>query len=363
MNPSTRRLILFLIALLDRSIPFPIIRSHAVRGELREAICNWLLNRFKLPSTALSPDEHILPVCGTREGLFAIAQCIVDRHKERPLVIIPNPFYQIYEGAALLAGAQPWYLNCVVENNFLPAFDLVPPEVWERCQLVYLCSPGNPTGAVQTEQSLAELLRLADEHDFIVAADECYSEIYLQENRAPLGLLEAAARNSRPNFRRCLVFHSLSKRSNLPGMRSGFVAGDAELIEKFLRYRTYHGCSMALYTQAASRVAWSDETHVRSNRALYREKFDAVLEILSTIIEIRRPDAGFYLWPQLPGDDVAFARGLLADQNVIVLPGSFLAREAAGLNPGYCHARIALVASLEECIEAAIRIRNYMNTL
>ena len=340
-----------------------LARYAATRGtdELRQAIVDWLIARFGLPPTSLSAEENVLPVNGTREALFAIAQCVINRTQDHPLVIIPNPFYQIYEGATLLAGARPWFVNCLSENHLLPDFGSIPEEVWARCQLVYVCSPNNPTGSILHLAAFTQLLDLAERYDFIIASDECYSEIYLEESRPPLGLLEAAAKIGRTDYRRCLVFHSLSKRSSVPGLRSGFVAGDAEVIEKFLRYRTYHGCAMPLYVQAASCAAWRDETHVVENRERYREKFEAVLEILSPVIRIDRPEAGFYLWPALPIDDIEFTRGLLAQENVTVLPGSFLARTAEGQNPGHRRVRIALVPPLEDCIEAAKRIRGHLN--
>jgi N-succinyldiaminopimelate aminotransferase len=263
--------------------------------ELREAIVAWLTRRFALPQGSLDAERHVLPVAGTREALFAFAQAVVDRHATRAKVLCPNPFYQIYEGAALLAGAEPWFLNCREENNFLPDLDAVPAEVWHDCQLFYLCSPGNPTGAVAPLAYLQRLIRLADEYDFIIASDECYSELYFDEDAPPPGLLEAAAAMGRTDFARCVVFHSLSKRSNLPGLRSGFVAGDAEVLKRFLLYRTYHGCALPPPTQAASISAWQDEAHVQANRAIYRQKFDAVLAILEPVLEVSRPDAGFYL--------------------------------------------------------------------
>jgi N-succinyldiaminopimelate aminotransferase len=276
---------------------------------------------------------------------------------------MPNPFYQIYEGAALLAGAEPWFINATAETGFVPDFDAVPPEVWTRCQLLYICSPGNPTGAVLDSATLQKLIQLADEHDFVIASDECYSEIYLDEDAPPLGLLEVAARLGRNDYRRCIVFHSLSKRSNVPGMRSGFVAGDAHIIERFHLYRTYHGCAMPLPTQAASKAAWGDEQHVAHNRALYREKFDAVLDILQPVMDVQRPAASFYLWPRTPIDDAEFARELYARCNVTVLPGSYLSRDAHGINPGQNRIRIALVEPLDECVEAAHRIMDLLKTL
>lgn len=331
--------------------------------ELRAACASWLERREGLPAGSIDRERGVVPVNGTREGLFAIAQCLVDRRRPAPVVAMPNPFYQIYEGAALLAGAEPCYLNALEENGHLPDLAAVPESTWARCQLLYLCSPANPTGNVLPEHYLARALELADKHEFVIVADECYSEIYLDEQRPPAGLLAVAARLGRGEFRRCLVFHSLSKRSNVPGMRSGFCAGDPALVSDFLRYRTYHGCAMPLHHQAASALAWGDEAHVAANRALYRRKFDAVLEVLGPVLPVERPEAGFYLWPRLPIDEVAFAAGLMEHENVTVLPGSFLARPSAGVNPGARRARIALVPSLEDCLEAAHRIRRYVETL
>ena len=348
-----------IIAHLHGTASYPTTRGS---DELRGAIAAWLMRRFALPPESISPDRHVLPVNGTREALFAFAQCMLDRSADRPLVLMPNPFYQIYEGAALLAGAEPWYINCSPETG-LPDIENVPKQVWARCQLVYICSPGNPTGAVMAAASLERLLELAEAHDFVIAADECYSEIYPEDQGAPVGLLEVSARCARPDFRRCMVFHSLSKRSNAPGMRSGFVAGDPDLIKAFALFRTYHGCTMAPYTQAASAAAWMDEEHVRHNRRLYDAKFDAVLDILRPVLEVSRPDAGFYLWPSTPVDDQLFARGLMELQNVTVLPGSFLAREAEGVNPGSRRVRIALVPALDECVAAAQRIVSFTQSL
>jgi len=335
------------------------------RGQekLREAITRWLCKRFRLTENSIHPDKHILPVNGTREALFAFAQCIVDHRKSRPVVISPNPFYQIYEGAALLAGAHPVFVNCTAENNFIPDFSSVTADTWNDCQLIYICTPGNPTGAVLDHVTLAKLMDLADKYDFIIASDECYSEIYLDEDHPPIGLLQAAAEAGRDDYRRCIVFHSLSKRSNVPGLRSGFVAGDQELIESFFKYRTYHGCVMPGFTQAASIAAWQDEIHVIQNRKLYREKFAAVLEILAPVMNVYRPEAGFYLWPEVPISDQTFTQQLFSKQNITVLPGSFLSRTANGINPGNNRLRIALVASPEECVEAAVRIRDQIHTL
>ena len=329
---------------------------------LRESVAAWLCTRFRLAAGSIDPERHILPVNGTREALFAFAQAMLDGSKT-PRVLMPNPFYQIYEGAALLAGGQPWYVPCDTDSEFLPDFDTVPAEVWEQTQLVYLCSPGNPTGAVMDNAALQRLLERADHYDFILAADECYSEIYADESRPPAGLLQAAAAAGRTDYRRCMVFHSLSKRSNAPGLRSGFVAGDADLIERFFLYRTYHGCAMPLPTQAASIRAWADEAHVRANRDSYREKFAAVLDILPPSLNAVRPQGGFYLWPETPIDDEQFARDLYAQQNVTVLPGSYLSREANGANPGHKRVRMALVAPLDECIDAARRIARFVATL
>lgn len=330
--------------------------------ELRQAIATWLTQRFGLPANSLDAERHIIPVNGTREALFAFAQAVVERSAD-PLVLMPNPFYQIYEGATLLAGAEPYYLNCRADNHYLPDFAAVPEAVWRRCQLLYLCSPGNPTGAVLDHATLETVIGLADKYDFIIAADECYSEIYADEDHPPPGLLQVAAQLGRTDYQRCVIFHSLSKRSNLPGMRSGFVAGDAAVMERFLLYRTYHGCAMPLYHQAASIKAWQDETHVQHNRALYREKFAAVLDVLDGTLEVEQPDAGFYLWPRTPIDDAEFARGLFAQQHVTVLPGSYLSRPSQGEDPGQGHVRMALVAPLDECIEAAQRIKTFLNTL
>ncbi len=337
-------------------------RYAGTRGEpeLRTAVADWLIRRFRLPQGSIDPERHVLPVSGTREGLFSLAQAVVDR-AGRPAVLIPNPFYQIYEGAALLAGAEPVYLNTDRGHGHEPDLDAVPDSIWRRCQLVYVCSPGNPNGAVLSRDFYHRLLRLADIHGFIVAADECYSELYRDEGDPPPGLLQACAKLGRDDFRRCVVFHSLSKRSNAPGLRSGFVAGDAGIIGRFLLYRTYHGCAMPLQVQHASIAAWRDEAHVRENRARYREKFERAAEILAPVLDLELPEAGFYLWPRLPMDDTEFARELFRRENVTVLPGQYLSRESGGVNPGRNHVRIALVAELEECIEAARRIRRFLN--
>ncbi|ASL27484.1 succinyldiaminopimelate transaminase [Azotobacter chroococcum] len=326
---------------------------------LREAVAQWCERRFRVPAGWLDPARHVLPVNGTREALFAFTQTVVNREADG-LVVSPNPFYQIYEGAALLAGATPHYLPCLPENGFNPDFGAVPAEVWQRCQLLFLCSPGNPTGALVPLETLKKLIALADEHDFVIAADECYSELYFDEQNPPPGLLTACAELGRSDFRRCVVFHSLSKRSNLPGLRSGFVAGDAEILKSFLLYRTYHGCAMPVPTQLASIAAWNDEVHVRANRVLYREKFDAVLGLLQPVLDVQRPDGSFYLWPRTPVDDQSFTRELFAREHVTVVPGSYLSRSVGGLNPGANRVRMALVAPLAECVEAAERIRDFV---
>jgi N-succinyldiaminopimelate aminotransferase len=332
---------------------------------LRTAIADWAMRRFQLDKLKLDPERHVLPVAGTREALFSIAQAVIDRrsHAEQPVVIAPNPFYQIYEGAALLAGARPFFLNTTEENGYRMDFAKVPDEVWEQVQMIYICSPGNPTGAVMSHKDLAMLLGIAEEHDFLICSDECYSEIYFDEAKPPVGLLQVANDLGLEDYRRCLVFHSLSKRSNLPGLRSGFVAGDAEVIAEYFQYRTYLGCALPPPTQAASVSAWGDEAHVAENRALYRKKFDAVLEILKPVLDVKKPEAGFYLWPKLSISDETFTRELYARENVLTLPGSYLSRQAQGTNPGANRVRLALVAGLDECVEAAKRIRNYVESL
>lgn len=325
--------------------------------ELRNACASWLNRRFNLQSNAVDPDTMVLPVNGTREALFALVQAVVG-NKSAPLVVMPNPFYLIYEGASLLAGAEPYCMNADAKNNFLPDLNAVPDEVWQRCEILFLCSPGNPTGAVAPIAYLQRALELADRYNFIVASDECYSEIYLDESRPPPGLLQAAA--TRKQFERCMVFHSLSKRSSVPGLRSGFIAGDPKLIKPFLLYRTYHGCAMPTHTQLASIPAWNDEAHVIENRRLYREKFAAVLPILEPALDVKAPDAGFYLWAGV-GDDEHFTRELFAQQHVTVVPGSYLSRETPQGNPGKGRVRISLVPDVRECVEAATRIRAFID--
>ena len=333
--------------------------------ELRQAIRDWLIQRFNLPSDSLDHEQHIIPVNGTREALFAFAQAVIERNHaplKAPLIVMPNPFYQIYEGAAYLSGAEPFYINTTSENNYLPDFDSVTDETWAQCQLLYICSPGNPTGAVIDKTTLQKLIKLAEQHDFIIASDECYSEIYFDEKNPPVGLLEAAAEMGNTDYSRCVVFHSLSKRSNLPGLRSGFVAGDKNILANFLKYRTYHGCAMPLHHQHASIKAWQDEKHVEENRAIYQKKFTDVLKILEPVLDVKKPDASFYLWAKTPTSDEDFAKNLFAEQNITVLPGSYLSRQAHGINPGSQHVRMALVASYDECIEAAQRIRRFLTS-
>jgi N-succinyldiaminopimelate aminotransferase len=319
---------------------------------LREAIAAWLMRRYALP--ALDPATQVLPVNGSREALFAFAQTVIDPAGGAARVACPNPFYQIYEGAALLAGAQPVFLN---DGMPFEALD------WRGVQLAYVCSPGNPTGRVLGLEDWRRLFALADRHGFTIAADECYSELFYDEAHPPLGALQAAQQLGRRGFERVVAFSSLSKRSNAPGMRSGFVAGDAEILKRFLLYRTYHGSAMSLPVQQASIAAWGDEEHVRANRRLYAEKYRAVLPLIEAPLATAMPEGGFYLWVRTPGDDAAFARELLRQYNVLVLPGSFLARDAHGANPGRNHVRIALVAPLAECIEAAQRIGRLARSL
>ena len=334
----------------------------ATAGEpaLREAVAGWLQRRY---SVSIDPHTQVLPVNGSREALFALAQTVVDASRPGATVVCPNPFYQIYEGAALLAGAQTAYANSDPARNFAVRWDDIDEATWARTQLLYVCSPGNPTGAVMPLAEWAHLFELSDRHGFVIASDECYSEIYFGQE-PPLGGLQAAAALGRTDFRRLIAFTSLSKRSNVPGMRSGFVVGDADLMARFLLYRTYHGSAMSAVVQRASVAAWNDESHVVANRALYRQKFDRVTPLLSEVLEVRLPDAGFYLWAGVPGgDDVAYALGLLAQYNVAVLPGSLLARPAHGLNPGAGRIRLALVAGTDECVEAAQRIVHYTRSL
>ena len=328
---------------------------------LRECIAAWLQRRYGLP--AVSAASQVLPVNGSREALFSFAQCVIDGSRPDAKVLAPNPFYQIYEGAALLAGAQIAFYNQLPEDRFACNFDRIPEADWKGVQLVYVCSPANPCGKVMTLDEWRTLFELADRHNFVIASDECYSEIYFDEAAPPLGGLQAAQALGRSAFERLVVFSSLSKRSNVPGLRSGFVAGDARLLKRFLLYRTYHGSAMGLAVQRASIAAWSDEAHVRDNRDQYRAKFAAVQPLIASVMESPLPDASFYLWARTPIDDAEFARRVLAEYNVAVLPGSYLARTAHGINPGAGFVRIALVAPASECIEAAERIVQFCRAL
>jgi N-succinyldiaminopimelate aminotransferase len=344
---------------LDKLGSYPATAGLPV---LRHSCARWLERRFGLRAESVDALAMVLPVNGTREALFAIAQALVDRRARAPLVAMPNPFYQIYEGATLLAGAEPYFLNTTAATRYVPDLDAVPADVWRRCQLLYVCSPGNPTGATLGIAWLRQALELAERYDFIIASDECYAELYRDDANPPPSLLAAALGMGNAEFRRCLAFHSLSKRSNLPGLRSGFVAGDRALIEKFLLYRTYHGSAMAVPTQLASSAAWNEDTHVRTNRALYREKYARVLPLLAPFWQVSEPDGAFYLWPAVGGDDQAFTRELYAATHVTVVPGSFLARDTEAGNPGHGRVRISLVASVDECVSAAQRIRDFLES-
>jgi len=332
---------------------------------LRNAIASWIGKRYDIATP--NPATQILPVNGSREALFAFTQTVIDTSAAtKPVVICPNPFYQIYEGAAYLAGAEPYFVNADPKRNFAPDYSVVPDQVWQRVQLMFVCSPGNPTGAVLNLEDWQRLFELSDQYGFIIAADECYSEIYFGD-QAPLGALEAAQRLGRTDFARLVIFSSLSKRSNVPGMRSGFVAGNAAILKQFLLYRTYHGCAMSPTLQAASVAAWQDERHVMENRALYKAKFDLVTPMLQEVLEVGLPDAGFYLWAGVNKtsaiSDTAFAKQLFAGFNVTVLPGSYLARNAHGINPGQNRIRMALVAGVDECVEAAQRLVTFAKQL
>ncbi|MFZ0551054.1 MAG: succinyldiaminopimelate transaminase [Steroidobacteraceae bacterium] len=348
-----------LAALRDNLHRLDTYPSTAGLAELRSACARWLEKRFRLPGGTVDPDKMVLPVNGTREALFAFVQATVDSRADSR-VLMPNPFYQIYEGAALLAGAEPHLLATTAANDYLPDLDAVPESVWRQCRVLFLCSPGNPTGRVLPLDFLRHALALAERHDFIIAADECYTEIYLDEDSPPPGLLEACLAAGHGRFERCVVFHSLSKRSSVPGLRSGFVCGEPQIIARFLQYRTYHGSAMPVPTQLASVAAWEDEEYAAHNRRVYQEKFERVLPILAPCLEVARPDGAFYLWPHVGGDDVRFVRDLYASQKVTVLPGSFLARESADGNPGSGRVRISLVPPMEQCVEAAERIREFV---
>jgi N-succinyldiaminopimelate aminotransferase len=327
--------------------------------EFRASAARWLERRFQLPAGSVKPDSMVLPVNGTREALFAFVQAVVN-DSTHPVVAMPNPFYQIYEGATVLAGAQPLFLDTTSATSFTPDLDCVAASQWRRCQVLFLCNPGNPSGAVLSLDFLRHALSLAERYDFIIAADECYTEIFLDERSPPPGLLQAAIASGHDSLQRCVVFHSLSKRSSVPGLRSGFVAGDPEIMARFLLYRTYHGSAMAVPTQLASIAAWDDDAHAAANRRLYQEKFDRVLPILSQVLKVERPAGAFYLWPDVDGDDELFTRDLYARQNITILPGSYLARSGDGSNPGAGRVRISLVPGVAECVEAADRIRRFV---
>lgn len=350
----------FVLRALTDALPAAAAVYPVSRGSdaLREACAAWLARRF---AVELDPAAAILPVNGTREGLFSFAQAVVDPTAGaagRPVVAMPNPCYQIYEGAALLAGAEPWYLDTLADNGYLPRLESVPESVWRRCQLIYVCSPGNPTGAVLDADFYRRLLELADRHDFVIAADECYAEIYLDE--PPVSLLEVCRDLGREDYRRCVAFHSLSKRSNIPGLRSGFVAGDCEIMRRYLAYRTYHGCAMPAATQAASAAAWGDDRHVAENRKIYVNKFKEVMNIFDKVLDVEPPPASFYLWPAVgDDDDERFARELYAATNVIALPGSYLSRRTGDGDPGAGRLRLSLVPPLDDCVEAARRIARF----
>ncbi len=351
----------FIIRALEAALP-GLAQYPSTHGSpaLRQSIAAWLARRYGIPLP--DSESQVIPVAGTREALFAIAQALIDRSRGQPLVVCPNPFYQIYEGAALLAGAQPLFANLDAAKGHVPDYSQITGEQWARVQLLYVCSPGNPSGAVLALEQWRELFDWSDRYGFVIAADECYSEIYWSDT-TPLGALEAAQLLGRTDYRRLLVFASLSKRSNVPGMRSGFVCGDASLISAFLLYRTYHGCALSPSVQAASIAAWDDDAHVVANRALYAQKFAHITPLIASVLPCTEPDAAFYLWARTPIGDEEFARRLNAEYNVSVLPGSYLARTASGINPGEGRVRIALVAEFEECREAARRIAEFTQSL
>jgi N-succinyldiaminopimelate aminotransferase len=346
-----------LTANLDSLARYPVTRGLP---EMRAAVAEWLARRHGL--AAIDPETQVLPVLGSREAIFSIAQVVLDPSDTGALVVCPNPFYQIYEGAALLGGARPYFVNALAQNGFRPDWDAVPAEVWKRTRLLYACSPHNPTGRVMPRDEWQKLFELSDRHGFVIVSDECYSEIYFDEAAPPPGALAVAQSLGRGAFPRLMVMGSLSKRSNAPGLRSGFAAGDAALMERFHAYRTYHGCAMSNAVQHASIAAWKDEAHVVENRRLYREKFEKFRSVMAGALPLTMPDAAFYFWAAVPGDDAAFARALFAATNTTVLPGSYLSREAHGVSPGSGFVRIALVSTVEETLEAAGRIRDFMKT-
>lgn len=355
-HPTPKVLTDALIANLDVLAKYPLTLGLP---QLREAVSGWISRRYGIP--APDPATEILPIAGSREALFAFAQAVVDTTKARPVVICPNPFYQIYEGAAIMAGAEPYYLNCLAENGFRPDYSSIPESVWERTQLVFACSPGNPTGAVSTLDDWRFLFEMSDKFGFVVASDECYSEIYF-DNNPPLGGLQAAHQLGRSN-QRLVMFSSLSKRSNAPGLRSGFVSGDAVILKQFLLYRTYHGCALSNTVQMASVAAWNDEVHVVENRAKYQRKFESLTPLLAKHLEVSQPEGGFFLWAKTNIDEQQFALELYRQQNVTTLPGTYLARDSQGLNPGQNYIRLALVAEFDECAEAIGRIVEFVGTL
>jgi N-succinyldiaminopimelate aminotransferase len=349
-----------LIEALDGIAHYPPTKGS---DALREAIGDWLARRFNIARQSIDDKRHILPAAGTREALFSFTQALVDPSRPGAAVAMPNPGYQIYEGAALLAGAEPLYLPCLPDTDFLADLDALSSADWDRVQLLYICSPGNPTGAVADRAYLERALELADKHDFVIASDECYSEIYADETAPPPGLLDIAHAQGRDDFARCVVFHSLSKRSNLPGLRSGFVAGDGALLGEYLRYRTYHGATLGHHVQAASIAAWRDEIHVRENRDRYRAKYAAVMPLIEPLCEVTRPPGSFYLWPAFDASDEALTIAALRDENLRVVPGRYLAREIDGFNPGAGRLRLSLVASTDDCVEAVTRLARVCEAL
>lgn len=353
----------FIVEALARHTPDGLARYPMARGlpELRTAMADALVKRYGLAAERLDPDRQILPLTGTREGLFSLIQAILDPRESEPVVVMPNPFYQIYEGATLLAGAEPWYLNTPEETGFLPDLERVPADVWQRCQALVLCSPGNPTGAVMSSADWQKAFALADEHDFIIVADECYADIYTDENQPPPGALESALAAGRSDFARLVSLHSLSKRSSVPGLRSGLVAGDKKIIAPLAQYRTYHGCAMPLPAQQASVLAWNDTAHVTQNRHRYQAKFATAQRILGRVIDVRIPPAAFYLWFKVPGgDDEQFARDLYAREALITLPGRYLSRPAPGGDPGAGYVRVSLVPDEETCEDAMNRLAHFI---
>lgn len=351
----------FVLAALAENLEL-LARYPATRGDdsLRESVATWLQRRHGLKQ--LDASSQVLPVTGTREALFAIAQTCVG-HGRGALVGCPNPFYQIYEGAALLAGAETALLPTTAETGFLPDPEYFSEQQWQHMELLYLCTPGNPAGAVMDVPLLQRFIDKALRYDVVLVSDECYSEIYPLEDQAPPGLLLACQEMGVDDYRNCISMHSLSKRSNLPGLRSGFAAGDGKILAEYLRYRGYHGCAMPPHHQVASRAAWDDETHVQENRRLYREKFAAVVPLLAPVLPVEEPAGGFYLWPETPIDDESFAQRLYAEEGVVVLPGSYLGRDSEGGNPGANRVRMALVNRPDDCIDAAQRIHGFVSRL